>query len=142
MKTFGLVMMILFILISLAGLVSMLYGFATAKSGAVAKNGEKNHELIVTDRSTKVSVSKEYSFQYNYSTSWDIGEFIQALRDKNPKAQKDAFIVFGIISFVSGIFLALGFGMLAYKNYFGLIFIGIVLFTLGVVVKEFVKAKS
>ena len=145
--------MILFILTGVTGLGCMIYGFATV-DGVVEKKidtgWQKTDTTIVEEQVTPSTVEKnitkyteyksETGFEKSYTTEWDIAYFIEALQNKDPKVQTDAFIVFGMMSFIFSIFLSVGFGLMSKGNYgLGITFVGTMFFVIYVVAREFIS---
>lgn len=150
MKTFGLIMMVFFIITGIAGLISMIYGFSNAKN-VIAKMEKTdslstNSSLQKPDKTNSYKLESESGFNYekktsfskSYTTEWDIAVFNKALQNNNPKAKNDAFIVFGIIVLVISIFLAVGWGLIAYKKLFGWVFVVLVTGIAIVTAREFI----
>ncbi len=126
MSLFFLVLMILCIFISVGSLAAMIYGFATV--GKVIKSDIEYEEARVSEgnMSANAKYTKEKGVRYSYRTEYQIVDFAEKLKAKNPKAVKDAYIVFGITGFIFFTFFAMSTGMIAFGNWMGWIFLVIV----------------
>lgn len=139
MKTVFLTLMIVSIVVAVAGLASMIYGFVTVKNVNVNEIDRETTDTTKTRLSREIEYKKEKGIEYSYETEYEISAFWKQLRAGNPKTKKDAFIVFGIAAFVFFTFFAIGTGMIAYGNKMGWIFLVLVGAIFGYVVYEFVK---
>ncbi len=143
METVFRILMFVFIVIAVAGLTVMIYGFATygnIQTGQFEKKGVTKSESSSSDGISKsVKYENVKGVEYSHSFEYDIEDFWQKLREKDPATQKNALILFGGSAFIFFTFFAVGAGMIAHKNHFGWVFIVLVGAIFGYVIYEFVK---
>ncbi len=143
METIFRVLMLISIGIAVAGLTTMIYGFATYGNIQPTKINKEETTTSKTSSGTGISKEVEYKKQkgieYSHSFEYEIDDFWQKLRDKDPATQKNALIVFGGSAFIFFTFFAIGAGMVAHKNHFGWVFLLFPAAILVYVIYEFVK---
>lgn len=139
MKTTFIVLMIIFIVIAVSGLIAGIYGFMHVADAEKRNIDYEGVDTTKTSTSYEVEYKKQKGIEANYSTEYEIADFFEKIRKKDPKAINDAFIVFGMGAFIFSTLLAAGAGMIAYNNKFGWVFLVLVAGILGYVVYEFAK---